>query len=477
VLKAVIDALNLPLSEGALRGTISTRTIAGTSMLVISVTYEDPILATDIANELASQLILKSPSNLTLEQEAQIEIANNQINTLTEQLDVIQAQLQQINSDLATVESDSTERERLEEQRTTLIDQLNQATANIAQFADTIASYQQRTGALDIIETATIPTNPIGSGTLNSLILSTIVGAALAAGVVLLIEYLNDAIRTTDDVTRTVALPILGVVSKFGNNGLSYPNRLITNEDLIFSQTAEEYRNLRTNVLFSSSKDKPRVFVVTSPEPQDGKSLTSANLAISFAMAELRVLLIDGDLRRPKVHTIFNIKNDVGLTTLLPTRPYEDHPDDMTDNSWKQCLNDPGIPYLRVIPSGFVPNNPSELLGSIALKRWMKIFQRDLDTDIIIFDTPPCLMVSDSVVLAANVGAEPILVYQANSTRGGVAQKAKERFVSVGLDIMGVVLNSADPRDESYYGYGYGSYSGYYQSEQSPDEVEETEKQ
>ena len=187
VLAATIDALNLPLSEGELRKTISTRTIADTSMLVVMVTYEDPILATDIANELASQLILKSPSNLTQEQEAQIEIANNQINTLTEQLDVMQGQLQQIDTDMATAEPGSAERERLEEQRITLVDQLNAATANIAQFADTIAKYQQRTGALDIIETATIPTSPIGSGTLSSLILSAMVGAALAGGVVLLI--------------------------------------------------------------------------------------------------------------------------------------------------------------------------------------------------------------------------------------------------------------------------------------------------
>lgn len=467
VLQATINTLDLPMTGGKLRNMISTRTVPDTSLLVITITYEDPILATDIANELSAQLILASPSNLTPEQVAQIDIANAQITTLTQQLDVMQPQLEQIDAQLAEVEDEDTEEfSRLEEQRTTLVDQINQATANIAQFTDTISRYQTRTGALEIIQTATIPTKPIGTSSFSTMLLSAMVGATLATGVVLLIEYLNDTLRTTDEVTRTLSLPVLGVISRFGGSNSHYPEQLISTRDLLFSRTAEEYRNLRTNLLFTSSPHNPRIFVVTSPGPQDGKSITIANLAVSMAMADLRVLLIDADLRRPKLHTIFGLRNDLGLTTLTHASPQDNGLSDISGHTWKQCLQDPGIANLRVITSGYIPQNPTELLGSLALKHWTDVFRRDLGVDVILFDTPPCLIVADSVVLSSLVDAQTVLVVQANATRRTVALKAKERFMTVDREIVGTVLNAANPRDEEYYGYGYYSY--YYEPDRLP---------
>ena len=113
-----------------------------------------------------------------------------------------------------------------------------------------------------------------------------------------------------------------------------------------------------------------------------------------------------------------------------------------------------------------MPQNPTELLGSLALKRWADVFQRDLGVDVILFDTPPCLVVADSVVLSAMVDAHTVLVVQANVTRRAVALKAKERFVTVDREIVGTVLNAANPRDEEYYGSGYYSY--YYEPDRLP---------
>lgn len=464
IMQATINALNLPLSVRELKAIISTRTVTDTSLLVVTVTYADPILAADIANELAHQLIVKSPSNLTPEQAAQIDIANTQIATLTRQMDILLAQLEQIDTQLKDLAPDSVDRSRLEEQRTTLVDQLNQATANIAQFTDTIARYQQRTGVLEIIEPATIPNNPIGASAFRSMLLYAMVGGMLAAGVVLLIEYLNDTLRTADEVAQSLGIPLVGVISHFkGANNKSHPRRLISNS-AAWSQSAEEYRNLRTNLRFVGSNTEPQVLLVTSPGPQDGKSVTISNLAVSMAMANLRVLLIDADLRRPMLHTIFELNNEVGFTTLLPKNPQNGDIDDTKDHSWKQCLQDPGIPNLRVITSGFLPDNPSELLGSMAVKRWLDAFHKQLGIDVILFDTPPCLVVTDSVVLTTTVNAQAILVIRANTTHRNAALKAKDRFSSVGLEFTGVVLNGADPREEDYYGYGY-YYTNYYRSD------------
>jgi polysaccharide biosynthesis transport protein len=465
LLQATVNALNLSISVGELQDMISTSTIVDTSLLVITVTYTDPILAADIANELAHQLVLKSPTNLTAEQESQIEIANNQISTLTTQLDVLLARLEQIDTELEELAADSTDRSRLEEQRTTLVDQLNQATANIAQFTDIIARYQQRTGALNIIETATIPSNPIGSSSFTSLLLYAMVGGMLASGVALLIEYLNDTLQTAEEVTQVLGLSILGVISRFSEKNTDYPEQLISNKDMVFTRSTEEYRSLRTNLIFAGSKEKPQVLVVTSPGPQEGKSVTVSNIAVSMAMADLRVILIDADLRRPKIHTIFGLNNELGITTLLLKNSPNGDINDTKDHSWKHCLQDPaGIPNLRVITSGFLPDNPTELLGSMVLKRWLDVFCKHLDVDVILFDTPPCLMITDSVVLTTTASAQAVLVVRANETRRNEAIKAKERFSNVGIELTGVLLNGVDPRDDDYYGYGYYA-SDYYKSQ------------
>jgi polysaccharide biosynthesis transport protein len=459
ILQATVESLNLPMSAGELRGLITTRTIADTSLMVIVVDYSDPVLAADIANELGQQLIDKSPSNLTPEQQAQIDINNEQISTLTDELRSLQDDRAALNEQLAATE-DETERARLDERRATIVENILQASDTIARLTQTNSNLQQRINSLEVVEEAMVSTNPIGTSPLNATVLAAMVGAALAMGVVLLIEYLNDTFRTADEVTRTLNLPILGVISRFGKSGDSYSNRLINNE-MLFSRTADEYRGLRTNLLFSTQNKGNNVYLVTSPVPQDGKSVTVANLAVSMALADMRVVLIDADLRRPRVHEVFNVPNEVGLTTLLSSRLRDNNLDIASDQSWRQCVHQTEIPNLWVIPSGFIPKNPTEVLGSVVLKHWIEVFQKTLHIDVILFDTAPCLVVSDAVVLAKSADSHVVMVVQANSTRRSSALRAKERFEKVDWEVTGVVLNSANPRDEDYYGY----YTYYYQSE------------
>ncbi|HRL13996.1 MAG TPA: polysaccharide biosynthesis tyrosine autokinase [Aggregatilineales bacterium] len=466
ILNATVQALNLPISPNALASSVSTNTITNTSLINITVQYGDPVLAADIANELANQLIRQSPTNLTQQQLTQLEIANEQIAALTRELDTLRSRLTSVDAQLAAASSQS-QIEQLNEQRNTLVNQINQSTSNIATFSNTIASIQQRTNSLDIVEPAQIPTNPIGNSPATVTLLGVMVGAALAFGLALMIEYLNDTFRNADEVIQGMNLPVLGVISSFGKGGDGYREKLLSNH--LFSQTLEEYRGLRINLLFEqdgAEEHVMKVLSVTSPVPADGKTLTAANLAVSMALAEKRVLLVDADLRRPKVADTFSLPNRVGLTSFLsgPAREPASGSNGSAEHgvlNWRETVQDPGISHLKVITSGFTPNNPTELLGSAMMRRWVDLLKASGEFDVVIFDTPPALAVSDTVVLATTIQSDVLLVLRANRTKRAAALKARERFASVGVKIAGVVLNGTRQRDENYYGY----YKYYYAQE------------
>lgn len=456
VLQGVVDTLNLSFSSQRLDSMVTTRILPNTSLLEISVTYTDPILAADMANELSQQLILTSPTNLTQEQQTQVDLLNEQIASQAEELRELRARLREIDNSLQLAET-SEARELLRNQRITAVNQVNQTSANIAQFTNTIATLQERTNSLEIVQTADIPTSTVGAGLLSTVLLGTMTGAALAFGGVLLYEYLNDRIRSTDELTFLLNVPVLGVISRFGGKSAKYKEQLVTHRPE-HSRTIEEYRTFRTNLLYTSDRQN-RVYLISSASPQEGKSVTSANLAASIALSGLQVLLVDADLRRPRIHEIFGLDNKIGLTTLLTGRFSEDDKSQAFNaESWREFLQETTIPNLRVITSGFTPQNSTELLGSALMKRWIKAFREALDVDVVIFDSPPVLALSDSSVLAVTTDAQVVLLVKAGETRRNVAYKAKARFDQVQASVVGTVLNNANPQDEDYYGYSYAYY-------------------
>lgn len=459
VMQATVDELNLPLPAEALQGMTRADIIPDTSLLVLSVIFTDPALAVDLVNEVAQQLILHSPTNLSPEQQQRVDLSDRQISILDDEIAALLTELDQIDQQLEAAQSDA-EATLLIDQQRVLRNQLTQASATIAQFTFTVTSMERGTGSLRIVEQARLsyPISNRSSSATRSAILGAIVGVALASGVVLLIEYLNESIKTSEEASQILSVPILAAISRYGKASDSYSERLITHRR--GSTVAEAFRTLRTNLLFSTRNDNIDGFIITSPGPQEGKSITTSNLAISMAQAGLRVLLIDADLRRPKIHTIFDLPNEVGLTTLLSkTPPSVDNLDDSNMAQWvADCLQDPMIPNLQILTSGFVPNNPAELLGSAAMEHWLIVLQEILTLDIVVVDTPPCLVVSDSTILSATTEMKVVLLLEAGRTKRAAAAKSKELFTQVGGDIAGVILNKANPRDEDYYGYGYYTY-------------------
>jgi len=195
------------------------------------------------------------------------------------------------------------------------------------------------------------------------------------------------------------------------------------------SPISEAYRTLRTNLEFSSL-DKPlKTMVVTSPGPEEGKSTTLANLAVTLAQAEKRVILVDCDLRRPSQHKIFEVGNGVGLTTMVVDEEAFENPP----------LQETPVPNLKLLPSGPLPPNPSELLGSRRMEEIIATLRGK--ADLVLFDAPPIIAVTDAAVLASKVDGV-LLVISAGTTKRDHAQRAKALLEKVNARLVGAVLNN-----------------------------------
>ncbi|WHH57520.1 CpsD/CapB family tyrosine-protein kinase [Petroclostridium sp. X23] len=212
------------------------------------------------------------------------------------------------------------------------------------------------------------------------------------------------------------------------------------------SPISEAYRVLRTNIQFSGV-DKPlKIMVVTSAGPGEGKSTTIANLAITFAQSGSKVLLIDGDLRKPKVHKTFNTHNQTGLTNVLAQ-----HAD------YKQYVKQCDIDNLDILTSGPIPPNPSELLSSNSMKKLLERFREDYE--IVLIDAPPVGTVTDAAILSTIVDGT-ILVAASGQVEIEAAQRAKQLLEKVNANIIGVVLNKLSKNEQGNYYYYYYYYYG-----------------
>lgn len=456
VLQGAIDELDLPLTEEKLQTMVETAVIQNTSLLSLKVTYTDPQRVADLANEIARQLILRSPSNLTPAQQEQIDLAGVEVQRLTEQLDELRQRLAAVDAQLSRLAAretfDQNEYNRLNEQRASLVDQINQASATIAEFSNAVMSLQARTNSLDVVEPATVPNKPTGTSTMLVTLLGALIGLGLALGFVMVLEYLNDAIRNPAEATQTLNLPVLGMIARFGK-AKNASERLITFRDPS-SAVSESYRALRTKLLYTAGGPEKKAFVITSVSADEGKTVTAANLAVAIAAANLRVMLIDADLRRPNLHEVFGLSNEVGLTNLLASEPPTSYADVEQRSELEKVLQETSVPGLKVVTSGHLPANPTEVLGSLGIERWFRVFMT-LDTvDVIIFDTSPALTVADASVLAATTGAPVVLVIHAGKTTRAAAREAKEQFEQLEVKIRGLILNGVD-HDLVRTGKGY----------------------
>ncbi|WP_165067508.1 polysaccharide biosynthesis tyrosine autokinase [Marisediminicola senii] len=291
---------------------------------------------------------------------------------------------------------------------------------------------------------ATVPSAPISPNVPLNILLGALVGAVVGLGSAVLRETLDTRIRNERDVEQVTTVPIIGGIV-FDPKAKDRP--LIVHADPR-SPRAESFRTLRTNLQYLDADRVDRSFVVTSSIQSEGKSTTAANLAIALADTGARVLLIDADLRRPKVADYMDLEGAVGLTDVLIGRA-----------DLKDVLQPWGRKELFVLPAGHIPPNPSELLGSTAMTHLVNEFNRAFD--VVIFDSPPLLPVTDAAILTKIVGGA-LVVVAAGRTHKNQLKAAISALTNVGAPVSGLVLTMLPTKGPDAYGYGrYGYGYGY----------------
>lgn len=324
-----------------------------------------------------------------------------------------------------------------------------------------------------VIDEAVVPERPVSPNPLLNAFLALVLGTLFAGTAVFLREALNTRIRNKDDVQHaTNGLPVLGTIPRIqrssaapvngngnGKNGngrggahvVPVPAERMLEERLVMrraprSPVAEAYRALRTNLTFATSEAGPRTVVVTSAAPGDGKSTSAANLAITLALQGGRVLLVDADLRRGVLHRIFNVPQEPGLSQVLHLGV------EMARAVSSVSVGEEGE-TVDVLPTGILPPNPAELLGSPAMRRFLDEARGRYDT--VIFDAPPVNAVTDAAVLGTLVDLT-LLVARAGVTDRRALEHAISQLRNLGVAVAGTVLNDVDRSESGYYAYSYG---------------------
>lgn len=301
----------------------------------------------------------------------------------------------------------------------------------------------QSAGNVTQIDKATIPIKPVRPNISLFTLVGAFLGIALSTGGIIFVDAMDDSIKNPDIITERFKLPILSTIYKIQGK-----NKLLTIDDSLHTPTAESFRILRTNLIHARENNPPQVILVTSPRPSDGKTTISTNLATVFSQSGLRVTLIDGDMRKPRLHQMVGTLNDVGLSDLIL------HPDQDTLEKTIMPMNG-----FSLIGAGPIPDNPSELLDSGQMRIIIeKLLKR---TDIIIIDSPPVLSVPDPLILSTYVDGV-VLVLKPDTINVHILNQTIQQLQRVDANILGIVINDVHPNPRNAYYHSYYAYEAYH---------------
>ena len=322
--------------------------------------------------------------------------------------------------------------------------------------------------------TTLAPDTPVGPNRGRTILAAFLLSIGLGVGLALFLEYLDDTVHSTEEVERVLHLPALAVIPSVGGaarrpvlpgitalqkqngNGTGNGNghsELLMNLDGR-SPLAEAYRHLRTSVLLSTAGRTPKSLLVTSSLPGEGKTTTAVNTAISLAQTGASVVIIDADMRRPRLQNIFNVDMTAGLSSVLSS--------DASEADMLAMVETDETSGLDVMSSGPIPPNPAELLGSDQMRRLMTALQARY-THVIV-DSPPISSFTDGVLISTMVDGVLLVVHGGKSSRH-IVRRSKQLLNDVGAKVLGVVLNNVSLQSHDYY--YYRSYYGrkYYEKE------------
>jgi len=432
VIAKAIESLNLKLDPNDLAKNIQVQLINNTQLISLSVDHKDPQIAQNLANEIPQIFANKNSaqqldrfSNIKMSLEEELAQLNQEIATSEA---VLQVEVDRFEPDEVTIDRAKDKLLRLRNAHSRLLQNLEEL--RIAEV--------NGLNNLVIDEYARLPEIPISPRVMTNTLLAIVVGGMLAVGVIFLIEYLDDTVKISTDVETVTGLSTLGTLQQLKVKKAT--DALVVELDPR-SPAAEAYRQIRTNIQFTSV-DKPlRTFLVTSANMSEGKTTVAVNIAIAFAQTGKRVLLIDTDMRRPMLDTLLRVKNDRGLSNMI-----------VRGRESEQYIRGTMIPNLRVMTAGRLPPNPAELLGSERMRvvmAWLK-----QQADYVVFDSPPVLAVTDSVILSRMVDTT-LFVTSMGQTHLPDLETAVSKLQSVDAPIAGVIINKVKANGPYGYHYAY----------------------
>jgi len=340
------------------------------------------------------------------------------------------------------------------------------------------------TGASDannisVVDHAIAPEGPVSPNRMRAVMMAFLLSLGLGVGFALFLEYLDDTIHSTEEVERVLHLPALAVIPAIApaarrkaiaagiaalqkTNG---PGTASTNPELLMnvdgrSPLAESYRHLRTSVLLSTAGRAPKALLITSSLPGEGKTTTAVNTALSLAQTGASVVIVDADMRRPRLRSIFGLDAQAGLSSILSS--------EMTEAEMISVVSHDPTSGLDILTSGPIPPNPAELLGSEQMRRLVAALQ-GYYTHVVI-DSPPVASFTDGVLISTLVDGVLLVVHGGKSSRH-VVRRSRQLLQDVGAKIFGVVLNNINLHTDDYYYYQRYYSQNYYKTDPEPEET------
>lgn len=418
--------------------------VPDSQLIQVTVTDTDPQRAQIVATELINQLIAMGPGGT--ERQQRENFAADQLTKLQEGIAQSEATIAGLQEELATALS-ARQIRQIEEKVAAQEGKLTTLRANYVALVQT--TDQGASNTIRVVDAPTVPQYPVESNDAILILLAGFLGAGMAVAGAYALDFLDDRLRDVGDISREFGLPTLGVIPESTLEQLRGP-LIVQNEP--HSIAAESFRVLRTNMLFASVDKELKILHITSPGPGDGKSYVSSNLSIAFAHAAKRVILIDADLRKPTLHRVFGILNNKGVSTALLGGKV----------GLQEAIQPTTVPGLSVMTSGPLPPNPSELLTSNRMQEMLAKLSSIFD--LVVVDSPPATVVSDSAVLASRSDGV-LLVLPADDLGRERVRNALGAMGAVNANVLGVALNrSSSSTLGFYYSYKTDYSNKYYRS-------------
>jgi len=452
---------------GQLQGAITIAPVVRSRLVNVRVDSFDPELAASVANAVSSAFVEQNLANqlfISKEVLQAIQAKGRDFNAAdlpavvnSGFIQSLKGEYVKLQSNYADLNARYTEKHpmviRVKSSMVALDNQIRTETASIVASVKTDLSGQLRGNNVRIIDSALVPTSPIRPNKRKNVLLGLVAGLVLGFASAMLIELIDQSVRSQDDVERKVGQPFLGIVPEHSARATDkvYLSLLASEPSL----TGESIRNLRTMIDFAGVSASDRTVIVTSSVQEEGKSYVATNLAVAYAQNGESVLLIDGDLRRPKLHKNFGLSTQRGLSDFLAKG--------LDVEELRGLIQATDVPNLKLLVCGTRPPNPSELLNTPRLSALVVWAKKNFDR--VIVDCTPMFPINDTLLWGRHIPSVAF-VSRYGKTRIPLILDACQKIKSANLTILGVVVNAAKSSGLTYSGYSY-YYHQYYQQEES----------